>query len=841
MKFILREFQRQKRFTLLFTVNLTIGLLGFIILDALKRDFSALLLDASKTMLTADLEIAGRRDLTEDEHKTVQRLMIADAKRVRIKTLYSMIQGPDHSSLAEVKGIDPGHPHYGEITLKNSGIYRGEASGAIFQGHKIWIAPELGLQLGVKPGDQLGLGELKFEVADLITDDTGMKWTGASLAPRVYISFDSLMATKLIRKGSIVWHSYLYKVSDKIDIEELETTLSKGLEDPGIRVTSHIESGENGGRMLKYLGDYLGLVALVALALAGLGASYLFRSYLAQKRKDIAILLALGFSHNKAISLYLFKLALLGFLATMMATALAAIMLPLSGEIVKALTPLEFQPVLSWQTALIAAIMGIGGAVFMCLPGVLQIRLMHPADLLRDSQAQYKPFSIPSLLAMIPVIGAFYALSVWQSHSWFIGSIFCGLMLASVVILGGLGLGLIQLSKKIPTQALTKKLAFRYVQRKKAQAMMGFLAISLGSVLINLIPLIKSNLDEEIAAPAGQALPSLFMFDIQEEQIDDIRKLVQQETGLTISASPMIRARLTQINGMAFKKDETDTTIRERQQSQRMRNRGINLSYRTKLDSSERIVEGRQFSETFNDQDGGVAEITLEIRYSKRIGVQINDVLTFEIQGIPIRGKVVGLRKIKWTTFQPNFFIQFQPNVLDDAPKTFIASVPSLESDAKMALQTNIVRHHPNISIIDVTKLMDKILSMVDQMAWILLLMAILSTIAGFIVLFSIANYQAETRLRDINLLKILGLTFSDIRRSIIVEFLLISFPAVVLGASLSAFASYTLSTLIFEHYVASGLWIPVAASLGTIAISITLALIATQKVLKKHPRLYLN
>ena len=96
MKFILREFQRQKRFTLLFTVNLTIGLLGFIILDALKRDFSALLLDASKTMLTADLEIAGRRDLTEDEHKTVQRLMIADAKRVRIKTLYSMIQGPDH-------------------------------------------------------------------------------------------------------------------------------------------------------------------------------------------------------------------------------------------------------------------------------------------------------------------------------------------------------------------------------------------------------------------------------------------------------------------------------------------------------------------------------------------------------------------------------------------------------------------------------------------------------------------------------------------------------------------------------------------------------------------------
>ncbi|EQC52317.1 FtsX-like permease family protein [Bacteriovorax sp. DB6_IX] len=151
---------------------------------------------------------------------------------------------------------------------------------------------------------------------------------------------------------------------------------------------------------------------------------------------------------------------------------------------------------------------------------------------------------------------------------------------------------------------------------------------------------------------------------------------------------------------------------------------------------------------------------------------------------IPVEGVVIGLRDIRWTSFQPNFFIQFQPGVLEMAPKTFIATLPSMSQESKEKIQDTLVDQLPNITMINVTSLVERISSMMNQMAWALKFMSLLCLLAGMVVIYSIANHQARSRRWDIGLLKSLGAGFQLIKRQFLWQFAIISFLATARGGN---------------------------------------------------------
>ncbi|RYZ52878.1 MAG: hypothetical protein EOP07_18785, partial [Proteobacteria bacterium] len=59
-RYMLKELRNGPRFALLFVLNMSLGLLGFIALDALKRNFDDRLQDSAKTLMGADLSISAR-------------------------------------------------------------------------------------------------------------------------------------------------------------------------------------------------------------------------------------------------------------------------------------------------------------------------------------------------------------------------------------------------------------------------------------------------------------------------------------------------------------------------------------------------------------------------------------------------------------------------------------------------------------------------------------------------------------------------------------------------------------------------------------------------------------
>lgn len=834
-----REVRNNRRFSLFFIFNLVLGLLGFVLLDTFKIALDQSLTERSQVLLSADLAVSARRPLTDQEDKTLHGLLPAGTREGRMIEMYSMIASPKTSRLAEVAMIDPTYPFYGELDLEAHKKVSDETKKSITQSPSVWIYPELALQLGVKPGEFVKLGDAQFKVDDLITNDSGEVWRGFSLATRVYMGLSQVEQTHLLRKGSTAYWSRLFLFPKDTDVEKLAKKIDHELKDPAIQVRTHRNASEEVGRLLGYLNDYLGLVALVALFLAGIGAGYLFRSFLSRRTKEIAILTSLGITNRMARRIYLLQLGILGAIAAVITCGVAAAVLPLASWLVSPYLPFPVTLHLSVRTILISLGLGSLGSIVICYPVLLKIKELKPSELFQESADPDPRFSKRQLLGALPGLVVLAGLSFWQAHSFKMGGLFLAAFLGSLVLLALVGTAILSLLSTVERRARFRlRNSIRNLRRSKMSSISCFVAIGIGMLLLNLIPMIQSSLDAELSRPSDTEIPSLFLFDIQEEQLAPLKDYLAKDHVELLNLSPLIRSRLTSINGESFEKKASNEgfATREEEQQARSRNRGFNLSYRTEFSKAEKIISGKELSGRYDPASNAPGEISVERRFAERLGIHLGDLLEFDVQGIPVQGKVINFRKVRWTSFQPNFFILFQPGVLDDAPKTYIASIPKLALEKKLSLQNGIVARFPNVSMVDVSDLASKILEVFAQMSGALRVMAWLSLFAGFVVLFSISSHQASSRRQETNLLKVLGASFSDIRQMIATEFAILGFCASAFGVLLSYLVSWLITEFLFD-----GSWVftwktPLISVMAAGALASLTALFAAWRVLQQKP-----
>lgn len=850
LRLALRESLHNWRFSLAFVANLSLGLFGFVLLSAFHGSVQESFEARSRALLTADLAVSARRELTEEEQGALSRALgdsgVVSPVRTRSIELYSMATSARGTRLAELIAIENDYPLYGELLLEGAG----QASPAeLLGGPKIWISPELSVQMGLRPGDSLKIGELRFVVSGIIRQDASTGWRGFSFAPRLYLGLSQLEKTGLVRKGSTASFSHYFKFDPGTDVEALARELNRALPDPGIRVTTHRSAGEQMSRLLTYLGDYLGLVALVGLFLASLGGAYLFQSSLSRRLGGIATLISLGVPHSGAILVYVFQMLILGTSASVLAILASWAALPWAATLLE--RHLDFTLTLSFARLLpsvgAALAGGMAGSVLVCLPLAARIRTLKPALLFQESATATLGWDRASAVSAIPGAVFLFLISVWQSHSWRVGSVFSLGFAASAAILA-LGAGLLlRLMGKIPERGgLSLALSLRYLSRNRLSTVSAFVAIGLGSLLINLLPQLQRNIESEIRNPEVSSVPSLFLFDIQDEQVPGMEKLLGAEGVRVMQSSPLIRARLEAVNGKPFEKpiESRERGTREEEQEARSRNRGFNLSYREGLSESETLVRGGLFTGRFEGataSGGALPGISLEEQFASRLGLGLGDELRFDVQGVPVSGRVQSLRKVRWTSFQPNFFVQFQPGALDDAPKTHLITVQKLGIEERVRLQNRIVESFPNVSIIDVSQVVERLVKVFAQMSWALQLMAALSVLTGLVVLFSIVSHQARLRQSEVQLLKILGCGQGDVARVFGIEFGAIGLLAALAGVFVSTGVSYVISARLFDWAWSFSPLLPLATVAAVTLLSVLTTQLAAFRTLRLKPTIHLE
>jgi putative ABC transport system permease protein len=824
-----------KSFTAFFVANVSLGLLGFLIVSSVRGSIARSLSERSKLILTADLSVSARRDLNTTELEKLKRLLPSEAVESQVLEMYSMVSSRRGSRLVEVVGIDERYPFYGEIALEGNEPRKvtSRSYKTIVRHPETWISPELALQLGVQVGDSIKLGNQSFKIVQQISQDSGSSWRGVSLAPRIYVGRTSLISTGLVRPGSTITYRRLYKLPESVNLESLSKELNRELDDPAIQITTHQNASEQVGRVFQYLGDYLALTALVALLLAGLGGAYLFRNWIGKHLKELAVLRTLGLTPNESQIVLALQLVLLGIAAATLASAVSAITLPLVSNLLSRAMSQDIQAHWVARDSFYALCLGIVTSALSGLPLLARLRKLEISTLFQEMSNPELPWEPKALLALLPSVLTTWGLAVAESKSIRVGTLFTLGFFVSAASIGSLAWAVLPILERVATGlSYQARLALRSLARQKLSTFSCFMAIGLGTLLISLIPQIQRTIESEIQQPEVSQVPSLFLFDIQDDQVDSLKKDLQDQGVTLASLSPLVRARLEKVNGESFSKhpNAESKLTREAEQEARFRNRGFNLTYREKLTESETIVAGEPIQTPYSGD--GPALVSVEFRFAERLGLKLHDLLSFDVQGVPVEAKIVNLRKIEWTSFQPNFFVQFQPGVLEEAPKTFLATVPQVDFETKTRLQNRLVDHFPNVSMVDVTSLVERILSIFAQMSWAIRWMAVLSLLSGLAVLYSVARNQAENRRYETHLLKVLGAPFGGIRRVFDLEFAILGFAASSCGAVLSLGLSFALTQLLFEGSWNPGWATPVIAVVGVSFASWASARLATRSAL---------
>ena len=505
----------------------------------------------------ADLALRARRPITPEEISLVRRTTPKDTVEALAVDFFSMASGPTgRSRLVKVVAMDPGFPFYGKFDLQFGQDLPQKEIDNLHQIQSAWMYPEAKAQLGIDRGESLKLGNLKFQLANFVEEESGLSFQPTDLAPKVFISRNFLEQTGLMGQGNLAFHTLLLRLPDGTDTETFGEALERAIKSPEVRVYSHQKTGHRAGRLLRYLSDFLSLVSLVSLFLACLGSGFLFHGFLVNRLPELAVLICLGTPRSTVLTIFSFLLAILGILAALPACLACIAFLPALSLLIEGIGTKGLHLLISTKSIILTFGVAIASGWLLSLPALNKIRRLQPIDLFREAA---RPGAIAkrfNLFASLPGLLAFWILCLTQANSDKLANVFFLCFLGSLIVLYFLSrFGFLLLERLLVRTALPPRLAARSLSRNRAGAVTGFLALSLGVLLLTLIPQTQHGLSKEIGLDNAEGeLPSLFLFDLQEEQLEEVQSFLASHNSPLNNLTPWVRGKIRTIKGLPYEK-----------------------------------------------------------------------------------------------------------------------------------------------------------------------------------------------------------------------------------------------------------------------------------------------
>lgn len=792
LRFTFQELKAQSRLQLFLVFNLAFGIVGFLLLQIFQQSVLNQTRAKAQETMGGDFSISARRLFSPEDIANLE-TNFQFIEKSETKTFFAMLSNQSKSRLVQVVAFDEKFPLYGEYEFVQKQNFSNQK--------KIWLDQNLTLPLNVQSTTRLKLGQTEFELGDTVTKDPTRTFRPGGFAPIVYIPLQYLPETQLIQVGSTVNHQFLYKLSSPAVAAQAVDVLSKKILDTTIRFETATQDAEGGNSVLKYFTDYLGLVSLVALGLCFLCGGYLLRWIFIEQKKNIAIYKTLGLQNSEMIQIQILKNTAMSVVSFLISSTVVFLVLPFVQQTLSRYQlpiTLEFSAYSFWITFSISLIV----PQMIALPLMIEMIQLSPKELFQAqiaSTAQNKYF----WLWLIFCITSFWGLTVYQSQSIKTGSVFTFGLIVLYFIFKILLLVVFKLLNYIlPSMHWVNRYSLLGMIRRQQATDLVFITMSLSILVLCLLPHVKSSIINEIKPESASQIPKLFLFDIQPEQKETLQKIASVELSQELSFTPLVRSRILKLNDQNYERAESEVafTTREDEEEARFRNRGVNLTYKSKLQNSEKIVEGTWAEKNYDSEKdpNSIPEISLEKKYAERVGAKLNDVMTFDVQGLEIKGRITSIRQVRWTSFEPNFFIVFQPGVLEDAPQVFLSSIANIQTAQIEKYQSVVVEKLPNVSIINLQQTVESGLVFIDQMSIALQAMAYMSMVVGVFVFIVLLNTQVKDRLIEMNLLQILGTANKTVVQIVRRQFLFLISLSLVSGVGFSFVAAAVVMKIIF-------------------------------------------
>jgi len=335
------------------------------------------------------------------------------------------------------------------------------------------------------------------------------------------------------------------------------------------------------------------------------------------------------------------------------------------------------------------------------------------------------------------------------------------------------------------------RFALATMQRRPVATIVQSVALSLGLMALLLLSVTRTDLVDAWRRAAPADAPNRFVINIQPEQRAPFREQLREAPAIReYDFAPMVRGRLVENNGQAI-----NPAAYTEERARRLVEREFNLSYMDQLPEHNRVTVGRWFQD--NPAGKGAGELSIEAGIAKTLGVRLGDVLTFDVAGNLVKGKVTSIRTLAWDSMRVNFFVIFPASALADAPQTSIASlhVPP----AQTGFANRLVQAFPNLTVFDMAAMVRQVQSILDQVIGAVEFLFVFTLIAGLLVLYAALLSSRDERVREAALLRALGASRAQLQRAQMIEFGLLGLLAGLLAAGGAMATGWALAAQAFQ------------------------------------------
>jgi putative ABC transport system permease protein len=454
---------------------------------------------------------------------------------------------------------------------------------------------------------------------------------------------------------------------------------------------------------------------------------------------------------------------------------------------------------------------------------LLQLRVVPPLRVLRHNveppplaYGLTSGLAIAALLAMLFWLIQDFELVFWVALGT--AATLAALLLAGWLLVRGF-------TRLRGAVGIAWRYGFANIARRGRESIVQVVAFGLGLMVLLLLAVVRNDLLEDWRASLPPNAPNHFLINIRPDDRAAVQDFFVAQGAQRPRMFPMIRARLTEINGKATSdlKFATD-------RGQGFAEREQNLTWASEPQSDNKIVAGRWWSA----RDEGKPLISVATEYQEDLGLKLGDHLTFDVAGERLETTVASIRKVQWDSFQPNFFLVLPPGVLTGAAGTYMTSV-YLNPEQRRSL-ANLVRRFPSVSIFDIDALLKQIRDVGDKASLAVQYVFLFTLVAGITVLLAAIQATRDERRYESAMLRTLGASRRTVLIGVAAEFTALGLLAGLLAALGATLAGYFLATRLFNLQYALDPWVwALGVALGVLLVGIS-GTLATRSVVNHPP-----
>jgi len=849
-RFIFAMARRETRAALrrvgLLTASASIGVGALVAINSFTENLKHAVEQQSRVLMGADLSVSARQAFTPRADSLLDSLACATkpcAALSRVTSFAAMgyVRRTSGTRLVRVAAIEGGYPFYGEIKTDPSGEW-----ARLQDGQQALVDPSFLTALSAHIGDTLSLGESRFLIAGTVLNFPGDIGVRAALGPRVYIPARYLTATGLLGFGSRAQYEAFLRTPDGTDLAGVAGKYRRSLTAERAELRTVDEDERDLKSSYDKLGRYLGLVALIAVLLGGIGVGSAVQVFIRQKRESIAVLRCMGASTKQIFGLYLLQALLLGLTGTALGLLLGVGLQLALPSLVGRLLPVDVTVAPSGKGIGLGIAVGVWVALAFALLPLLGVRRIAPLEVLRRPyEAATRQGRDPWVwLASLALAASVVGLALLQAGNLRTGLWFAAGIGSALLVLWLAALGLIRLLRRnFPTR-------LRYVWRQGLanlyrpgnQTVAVVLALGFGGFLLCTIALVQTNLLRDLKLDADTSRPNLVLFDIQPDQWSGVESIIKR-AGHTVSpAVPIVPMRILSVKGTPVAEILEDTLRRGPKGEPLGRwafRREYRSTYRDSTVASEKVIAGKWWNADGRlpgSPTDSLVPISVEVSLAAELNITIGDQMVWDIQGVPLATRVANLRDVSWARFEPNFYIVFPTGALARAPQTLVTLTRVDAPEDLGRLQRDVVERYPNVTSIDVSLVQRTIERIIGTVTLAIRFMALLSLGTGLVVLIGALAISRFQRLREAVLLKTLGASRAQVLRVAFAEYLFLGLLATVVGTVLSIAAGWGLMKHVFDGKFRPELPQLLALGLGLTALTVLVGLWNSREVLRKTP-----